>query len=418
MSALSFSLLRSPNFQIYLMVRVFVIMAAQAQAVIVGWQVYSISHSVFLLGLIGLTEAVPAIACAFFSGYVVDISRPYRVYLFCIAALALNAFFLLLLGGGYVGLEGRALLPWIFGAIFISGMLRSFVMPAGFSMIGHMVARDKMAAALAWTNSGFQLAAVTGPAMAGLIYGGYGPGIAWVMPVTLMTTAALLLLGMDKFAKHRRGTPRAESALKSIRSGWSFILGHRVLLSIMALDMFAVLFGGATAMLPAFADQVLHVGSEGLGLLRASPALGSVAMALFLAVRPLHSIRPSLLLWMVSGFGLAMIGFGLSTIFPLAAFCLVVSGAFDSVSVVVRGTLIQWLTPEEMKGRVSSVGSMFIISSNEIGAFESGAAAGFFGLVPSIILGGCATLLVVAVTALSCPELRRLTISAHGHKSH
>ncbi len=416
MSALSFSILRSRNFRLFLLVRIFTIMAMQAQAVIVGWQVYSLSNNVLLLGLIGLTEAVPALVCSLFSGHVVDITRPHRTYIVCLSGLALNAVFLLILAGGYTPLAGAALLPWIFAAIFISGVLRSFYMPAGFSLLGLIAPRERMSAAQAWTSSGFQFAAVTGPAVAGLIYGGYGPAIAWLMPTLLLCIAVILLIAINGDVRHRRNSRHPESALKSIRAGWAFILGSPVLLSVMALDMFAVLFGGATAVLPAFADQVLHVGSEGLGLLRAAPAIGSVCMALWLAVRPMRNIRPALLLWVVTAFGLSMIGFGLSKTFALAAFFLILSGVFDSVSVIVRGTLIQWLTPDDMRGRVASVGSMFIISSNEIGAFESGTAARFLGLTPSIVVGGMATLLVVGMTTLLCPQFRHLTISADDKK--
>lgn len=416
MSSLSFSVLRLRDFRLFLLMRVFAIMAMQAQAVIVGWQVYSLSHSVFLLGMIGLAEAVPAIACAFFSGHLVDISRPQRIYILCLSGLALNALALLLLGGGYIPLDKETLLLLIFTAIFISGIMRSFYMPAGVALLSQIMPRHKMSAAQGWTNSSFQFASVSGPAIAGLIYGGYGPQIAWLMPFSLMTIGVLMLAAMTKATKQARSQQKREPALKSIRAGWAFILTHPVLLAVMALDMFAVLFGGATAMLPAFADQVLHVGSEGLGLLRAAPAIGAISMALFLAIRPMKQIHTSLLLWVVAGFGCSMIGFGLSTHFAVAALCLVASGAFDSVSVIIRGTLIQWLTPDDMKGRVSSVGSMFIISSNEIGAFESGVAARALGLIPSIILGGIGTLLVVGLTAALRPELRRMVINADGKK--
>jgi len=201
--------------------------------------------------------------------------------------------------------------------------------------------------------------------------------------------------------------------MKSIVAGWKFILQKPVLLSVMTLDMFAVLFGGAVAMLPAFADQVLHVGSEGLGALRAAPALGAMVTALFLAVRPMRHLSAKRLLWVVAGFGVCMIGFGLSHIFWLSMLLLILSGMFDCVSMVIRSTLMQLLTPDNMRGRVSSVNSMFVISSNEIGAFESGTVARLIGLVPSVVLGGFATLLVVGVTALLSPQLRRTVVDTH-----
>ncbi len=224
-----------------------------------------------------------------------------------------------------------------------------------------------------------------------------------------------MALLISKPHRQHKSSEQREPAVQSIKAGWKFILGNRVLLSVMALDMFAVLFGGAVAILPAFADTVLHIGSEGLGMLRAAPAIGSISMALFLALRPMQHIRARTLLWVITGFGVCMIGFGLSQHFLVAAFFLMLSGAFDSVSMVVRGTLMQLLIPERMRGRVSAVNSMFIISSNEIGAFESGAAASLLGLVPSILFGGAMTLLVVASTALLAPPLRRLVINTEDH---
>ena len=246
--------------------------------------------------------------------------------------------------------------------------------------------------------------------MAGIIYGGYGPRIAWMLPFTLMCIAFIMLSSISHGFRHYRSTEQREPAVKSIKAGWRFIFQNQVLLSVMALDMFAVLFGGAVAMLPAFADQVLHVGSEGLGALRAAPAIGAVCTALFLAVIPMKRIRAAHLLTVITGFGLCMIGFGLSHVFWLAALFLALSGVFDSVSMVIRGTLMQLLTPENMRGRVSAVNSMFIISSNEIGAFESGLAARAFGLVPSIVMGGIGTLLVVATVAGLSPKLRRTVV--------
>jgi hypothetical protein len=227
----------------------------------------------------------------------------------------------------------------------------------------------------------------------------------------------VFLSGIGHPHRHYRSSEKREPAVKSIRAGWRFILDNHVLLAIMALDMFAVLFGGATAMLPAFADRILHLGSEGLGALRASPAIGAMIMAIVLATHPLRHIRATTLLAVVTGFGLSMAGFGLSSTFWLASLCLILSGAFDSCSVVIRNSLMQLLTPETMRGRVSAVSSMFIISSNEIGAFESGVAARLLGLIPSIVLGGIGTLIVVALVAGLSPKLRRLSVdSAAGAK--
>jgi hypothetical protein len=217
--------------------------------------------------------------------------------------------------------------------------------------------------------------------------------------------------------KHEPGKEKREAAWVSIKAGWTFVLKTPVLLSLMALDMFAVLFGGAVAMLPAYADLVLHVGSEGLGALRAAPALGGVATALTLAVKPMKKITAVRMFWAVSGFGACMVGFGLSHIFWVSLVFLVISGAFDSVSMLIRGTLMQLLTPDTMRGRVSAINSMFIISSNEIGSFESGTAARLMGLVPSVVFGGCMTLVVVLTTAFSSSKLRKTVVDTQAARN-
>lgn len=387
-------------------------MALQAQAVIVGWQIYSLTKDPFMLGLAGLVEAVPAITCALFSGYIVDISRPHRVYLTCLSALALNTLMLFLLGGGILHPGDSSVVPWIFGGIFISGVARAFIMPSTFSLLPQIVPRSDIPAASAWLSSGFQLAAITGPAVAGIIYGGYGPTVAWAMPVILMTVAVLVVASMHTNTKQFRSSAKREPAAQSIKAGWRFIWHNQSLLSIMTLDMFAVLFGGVVAILPAYADQVLHTDAEGLGLLRAATAVGAIATALYYAFKPMKKIHAVNLLWVITGFGVCMIGFGLTTHFVVAFALLAISGAFDSVSMVMRSTLMQLLIPDAMRGRVSSVNSMFIISSNEIGAFRAGTGAALLGLVPSIVAGGIGTLIVVAVTAWRAPKLRKLVVDS------
>ncbi len=410
--ALSVGILRNRDFRLLLFTRMFGMMALQSQAVIVGWQVYSLTKDPFMLGLAGLTEAVPALICALFSGHIVDISRPHRIFLLCLGVLALNTFTLLLFAGGFVPAPGGNIVACIFVGVFISGLARSFIMPSSFSLLSRIVARADIPAASGWLNSGFQLAAISGPAIAGLIYGGYGPRVAWLLPVSLMSMAFTMMAGIGAAHRQYKNAEKREPAAQSIKAGWKFIWSNQVLLSVMALDMFAVLFGGAVAMLPAYADQVLHVGSEGLGALRAAPAMGAIISALTLALRPFKRIHAMTLLKVVTGFGICMIGFGMSHVFWLSMAFLALSGMCDSVSMVIRSTLMQWLTPDAMRGRVSSVNSMFIISSNEIGAFESGLAAKLLGLVPSVVFGGIMTLVVVAATATLSPKLRKLVVDA------
>ncbi len=409
---LSFSVLRIADFRLLIGTRMFVVMAMQAQAVIVGWQVYSITKDPFMLGLTGLVEAVPAILCALISGYIVDNNRPHRIMQLCLATLALNTLLLCIIAGGMVDLSQGFVLVYIFIGIFVSGLARSFIMPSSFSLLPQIVAREDIPSASAWMSSSFQIAAITGPAVAGIVYGIYGVQAAWIIPTALMSAAVVMLSIVSKGPRMFQSTQVREPAVKSITAGWRFIFDNPVLLSVMALDMFAVLFGGVVAMLPAFADQVLHVGSEGLGALRAAPAMGAIITALVLAVKPLKTIRATVLLAAVFGFGLCMIGFGLSESLWLAMVFLALSGAFDSVSMVMRATIMQWITPEPMRGRVSAVNSMFIISSNEIGTFRSGVSASLIGLIPSILFGGVCTLGIVAATALGSRTFRRTVIRA------
>lgn len=405
----SISVLHSRNFRLLVITRIFTAMALQAQAIIVGWQVYSITKSTFLLGLTGLTEAVPALAGALVAGHIVDNTSPLAAYRVCIGLIFLNTLCLLLFAGGIFTAPGGNLLPWIFGGVFISGLARSLGMPASFTMLSRIVSKPDLAAAAGWMSSGIQVAAIAGPAIAGIIYGGYGPHGAWLAPFILISLSCFISFFIG-IPKHASAGEKREPALKSIRAGWHFILRSPVLLSVMVLDMFAVLFGGATAMLPAYADRILHVGSEGLGALRAAPALGAIIMSVFLAVRPMKRLSAARLMAAIAGFGACMIGFGLSWSFPLSMAFLALSGVFDSISVVTRGTIAQVLTPDNMRGRVSAISSMFIISSNEIGAFESGVAAKALGLVPSVVVGGLCTLAVVAVVAFSSPKFRKTIV--------
>ena len=406
-SELSFKVLKSHDFRLMLFARVFSLAALQAQAVIIGWQIYELTHDPLLLGLAGLAEAIPAITCALFAGYVVDHARPQRVYMYCLLALTLNTLLLFLIGGQIIELDVLPFLLLSYGAIFTSGLARSFIMPSSFSLLAQIIPMRDISSASAWLSSGFQVAVIVAPAVAGFVYGGYGPSVAWTMPMFLMLAAFFMVLGIKPLP--RTGKKR-ESAMKSIREGWQFIIKTPVLLGSMSLDMLAVLFGGAIALLPAFAADILHVGSEGLGALRAAPAVGAVIMALIMAIKPMKVISIKRLLWVVVGFGISMIGFGFSTSLWLSMAFLALSGMFDSVSMVIRQTLMQKMTPDHMRGRVSSVNSMFVISSNEIGAFESGVLAKFFGLVPSVVIGGVGTLIVAVGAAWASPAMRNTVI--------
>jgi hypothetical protein len=299
----------------------------------------------------------------------------------------------------------HAALPF-YAVIFVSGIARSFLMPARTALAAELVPRELYANASAWRTSSFQFAAVTGPALGGLLYAAGGPGIAYGVDVCMMLASLIMMRQVHSPGEHR--VPTSQSVLHGLQEGVAFLRGQPILLGAMALDLFSVLFGGAVALLPVFASDILHVGPQGLGALRAAPAAGAVVMSLWLAHRPPLARAGRTLLLSVAVFGLAMIGFGLSRNFALSLGFLALSGMVDTVSVVVRSTLLQIFTPDALLGRVSAVNAVFIGSSNEIGAFESGLTARLLGTVPSVLAGGALTLFTVGITAWRAPALRRL----------
>ncbi|MGH7616816.1 MAG: MFS transporter, partial [Gemmatimonadaceae bacterium] len=304
---------------------------------------------------------------------------------------------------GFLAAHGA--LPF-YAVIFVSGIARSFAQPSRQALGAELIDRKLYSNAVAWRSSTWQFAAVVGPALGGLIYGFASARLAYVIDAIMMIVA----LGAFAWIRYEPSviTTRTESIGESLGSGLKFVFRESVLLAALTLDLFSVLLGGAEALLPVFADQILHVGPQGLGILRAAPAAGAVIASVYLAHRPPFQRAWRTLLTAVATFALCIIGFGVSRSFALSTFLLAVSGMADNVSVLVRSTLLQVLTPSHVFGRVSSVNSIFVGSSNELGAFESGVAARLLGTVPSVILGGLASLGVVAVIAVGVPRLRRL----------
>ena len=397
--------LRIPNFRRFILSLLSMNVATQLQAVVVAWQIYALTHDPLSLGLIGLAEALPFIGFALPAGHVADHARRLTIARFALVALlgCSAALLWFTLRPGLVH-AGRV---WpVYAVIFLSGVARSFLQPARTALSAEIVPRSLYPNAVTWRSSTWQLAAVLGPALGGLIYGFGTATAAYVVDVALMLASLVAIARIDHLPAARAATD--ESMLTSLGSGIRFVRSQPVVLGALALDLFSVLFGGATALLPVFADRILHVGPEGLGVLRAAPAAGAVVMSLVLAHRPPLRRAGQTLLVNVALFGITMIVFGLSHSFSLSLVALVASGMVDTVSVVVRSTLLQVLTPEHLLGRVSAVNAIFIGSSNEIGAFESGVAARVLGTVPSVVAGGLVTLAVVAVTAARVPELRRL----------
>ncbi len=397
--------LRIPNFRWFIVSLLAMNVATQLQAVVVSWQVYALTRDPLSLGLIGLAEALPFIGFALPAGHLADRAHRLRIARFALLAL-LGCSLALLCFTVRPGLVHVGRVWPIYLVIFLSGIARSFLQPSRTALSAELVPRRLYPSAVTWRSSTWQLAAVLGPAVGGLIYGFGDVTAAYMVDVSLMIASLLAIARIDHPRKAR--APAEESMLTSLGSGIRFVRGQPIILGALALDLFSVLFGGATALLPVFADAILHVGPQGLGVLRAAPAAGAVVMSLWLAHRPPLRRAGRTLLVNVASFGVAMIVFGLSRSFGLSLAALAVSGMVDTVSVVVRSTLLQVLTPEHLLGRVSSVNAIFIGSSNEIGAFESGVAAKLLGTVPSVVLGGLATLGVVSFTATRVPELRRL----------
>lgn len=380
-------------------------LATQLQGVVVAWQIYDLTHDPLSLGLIGLAEAVPFIGLALPAGHLADRVSRLRIVRSALAAQCLCSIALL----GFTvrpGLLHPGRVWPIYLVIFLSGIARSFLQPSRTALSAELVPRPLYPNAITWRSSTWQLAAVLGPALGGLLYGFGGATIAYIADAALMAIGFGAITRIVQPPRTRQAAD--ESVMESLAGGVRFVRSQPVILGALTLDLFSVLFGGATALLPVFAAEILHVGPEGLGLLRAAPAAGAVLMSLVLAHRPPLKHAGRTLLANVALFGVTMIGFGLSTHFFLSLGLLAASGMFDTVSVVVRSTLLQVLTPDHLLGRVSSVNAIFIGSSNEVGAFESGVAARFLGTVPSVVIGGLATLAVVTIVGFRVPQLRRL----------
>ncbi|EQA36941.1 transmembrane secretion effector [Leptospira inadai serovar Lyme str. 10] len=404
-----FESLLIPEFRNFILAKFLITTSFILQSTIVFWQIYKITGDALSLGLIGLTEAIPSIFIAFFSGLVVDSVPRKKVIVSSLALLTLCSILLYSFTTSYFSwiILSYGSVP-IYSVIFLSGIARGFLSPSVAAFQTQLVPKEVFPNAATWGGIAWQASSVLGPFLGGLLIGFSGIELAYFTDMSLMILAFGLLLFIPSKPLPESG-PK-ESILVSLASGWKFVFGHQVILGAISLDLFAVLFGGAVALLPAFAEKILSLGPEGYGILRMSPAAGAVLCALFIAAKPPKKDSGKLLLACVFGFGLSMILFAFSRNFYLSAFALIASGAFDMVSVVIRQTIVQLYTPEHMRGRVSAVNSIFIGSSNEIGAFESGVMAKWMGLAPSVVFGGLMTLVTVGFVATVAPRLRKLDL--------
>jgi MFS family permease len=400
-----YAALRIPDFRLFITSRFFVTLAIQVQSVVVAWQVYGLTKDPLSLGLIGLAEAIPSIGISLYAGHIADIIQRKKIILLCVSTLLLCSSFLLLFTFQPSDFfQSFGVWP-IYAVIFLTGVARGFLSPAFFSFMPQLVPRNLYSNAVTWNSTLWETATIAGLALGGLLYI-FGITAAYMVDVLLTLTGLLLVSGVGN--KPLPSSTSEEGVAEKIKAGLKFVFHNKIILSAISLDLFAVLFGGAVALLPIFADKILHVGSVGLGILRAAPSIGALSMAFYITHHPIERNAGKIMLYCVAGFGVCMILFALSTNFWLSLFLLMLSGCFDCISVIIRSTLLQTLTPENIKGRVSAVNHIFVGSSNEIGMFESGVMAKLIGTVPSVIFGGFATLTVVSITAWVSKSLRTL----------
>ncbi|MDX2043258.1 MAG: MFS transporter [Acidobacteriota bacterium] len=399
-----YAALRQRDFRLFLIGHVLSVLGVQMQNVAVGWQLYDKTNSAWPLAMVGLVQAAPMIGLALPAGQIADRFDRRKILMMATLLAVISAIGLMLVSmlGGSV--------RWMYFCLFLSGLARAFQGPARSSLMPQLVPRSLFTNSVSWAVSGFEMASLAGPALGGILIGVFGGATKVYLLGALGSVfyfSMLAAITNRAYVAEDQTGNLATNNWHSIAVGFKYVWKTKLLLTVMSLDMFAVLLGGAVALLPVYARDILHVGPAGLGWLQAAPSVGAVTMALLTTHLPPLKKAGSTLLWSVAGFGLATIVFGLSNNFWLSVAMLFLTGAFDNISVVIRHTLVQTLTPDEMRGRVSAVNGMFINTSNEIGRFESGAVASLTNAVFSVVSGGIGTLIVVAATAFASPQLRR-----------
>src|ERR1700731_3258877 len=387
------------NFRLFQIARFCMVLALEMQSVAVGWQIYEITHRALDLGYVGLAQFLPGILLLLVSGQVVDKFDRRAILVLCYCGYVLCSTLLLV-----VALRAGKSVGFIYCILVFIGVVRSFNAPVSRAILPQLVPEHHFPSAVAWTSSVYQAATILGPAVGGVVYAAFhGPAFVYGASATVASVAALSTMQIKTTAKTRNREPVNRD---SMLAGFRYIWQQKLILGSISLDLFAVLLGGAVALLPVYAREILRTGPWGLGLLRSAPGVGAVAMAILLAHRPVRRRAGATMLWCVTGFGVFTILFGISHSIWLSLTALVLVGATDMVSVVIRGILVQVATPDEMRGRVNAVDMIFIGASNELGQFESGLTAHWFGTVPAVVLGGIGTLLVTAAWAWIFPALR------------
>lgn len=403
--------LRFREFNIFLIARFTMVFAWSMQFIVIEWQVYSMTKDPLSLGIIGLMEVVPAVSIALLAGHIVDQREKRKLLLLCLLGFSLISFGLFALSDPSLTMKMNTstILYAIYFLVFLGGIVRAFLGPTIFSLMALIVPKRAYPNAATWSSTTWQMASVLGPTLAGFSIGWIG--VHWSMCIifgfSLMALISILQIAPKPIMNPKIGEPIGAS----LREGLRFVFNSKAIFGALTLDMIAVLFGGAIALLPIFAQDILQVGAEGFGILRAAPAVGAAITMIGSTRFPVHRAAGQKLLWAVFGFGVSILVFGLSTSFWLSVFALFMSGALDGISMVIRQTILQLKTPDSMRGRVASVNSMFVGSSNELGAFESGLTAKLMGTVTAVVFGGAMTLATVGLTALISPSFRKLDLS-------
>lgn len=405
-----YAALRFREFNIFLLVRFAMVFAWSMQFVVIEWEVYSITKNPLSLGIIGLMEVIPAVSMALFAGHIVDQREKRGLLIKCILGFSVVSFglFLLTWPPFISDLSQDAVLYSVYFLVFLGGIVRAFLGPTIFSLFSLLVPKKIYPNAATWSSSVWQMGAVVGPAFGGFFI--HWIGVHWSMCFVFAFSLIALLLLLQIPKKPILNPNIGEPIMKSLKEGIRFVRNTRVILGALTLDMFAVLFGGAVALLPIYAQDILKVGPEGFGILRAAPAVGALLIMFTSAHFPLNKNAGMKLLAAIFGFGICIIIFGVSTWFWVSVVALFLSGATDGISMVIRQTILQLRTPDAMRGRVASVNSMFVGSSNELGAFESGLTAKLMGTVTAVVFGGGMTILTVLGTGFFFPKLRKLDL--------
>lgn len=384
------------------------IMGLRMMGTLVGWWVYNLTNDPFAIGLIGLSEVIPAVTMALYAGHIIDLSEKRKLLLTGVVLYLAAVLVLLLLSTDYTSahLSNHNITLCIYFIIFCTGIVRAFTGPTFSVLVAYIVPKQLLQNATTWSQGTWLSASVTGHAIGGFLIAGFGITGALISITFLVIISSFFLIRLkQKPALNKRGE---QKTWDSVKEGLKFVFKTKELLGALSLDLFAVLFGGAVAMVPVFARDILKVGLEGFGFLNAASDMGSICIIILLTLFPLRHKQGRILLFAVAAFGLCIIVFGLSKWFWLSFAALFVGGLVDGISVVIRGTITQLKTPDNMRGRVMSVNSMFINSSNELGQFESGVAAKLMGVVPSVVFGGCMTIAVVVATWFKAPALRKM----------